>query len=54
MSAGAYACLYVERSLGNSDGTVLMYDSAEDAIYGKDYTQKIKERMKIIDWDVIN
>lgn len=48
IDADAYACLYVEKSLGISDGTSLMYDSAEDAAYGKDYTQKIKERMKII------
>ncbi len=31
-----------------------MYDSVEDASYGKDYTLKIKECMKIIDWDIIN
>ena len=48
IDADAYACLYVEKFLGISDGTTLMYDSAEDAAYGKDYTQKIKERMKII------
>lgn len=48
IDADAYACLYVEKYLGISDGTALMYDSAEDAVYGKNYTQKIKERMKII------
>ena len=48
IDADAYACLYVEKYLGISDGTTLMYDSAEDAAFGKDYTQKIKERMKNI------
>ena len=48
IDADAYACLYVEKYLGISDGTTFMYDSAEDAAFGKDYTQKIKERMKNI------
>ena len=42
IDADAYACLYVEKYLGISDGTVLMYDSVEEAVYGKDYTLKIK------------
>lgn len=50
----AYGCLYVEKFLGFPDGTALMYDSEETAKDWENHTQKIKERMKIIEWDIIN
>ena len=48
IDADAYACLYVEKYLGISDGTVLMYDSEEAAKDWGNYTKKVKERMKNI------
>ena len=48
IDAEAYACLYVEKFLGVPDGTALMYDSEEAAKDWENYTQKVKEHMKII------
>lgn len=48
IDADAYACFYVEKFLGVPDGTALMFDSEEAAKDWKNYTQKVKERMKVI------